>query len=52
VDKLKGDNIRDKLGHFWDDLQSDADHILDRDINKTTDSKTCFGVKQVNCKLL
>jgi len=48
INKMKGDSFEEKLSTTWDELQSDVDHILDKNLNKQTDGEKCYGVKQVN----
>ncbi|XP_059472140.1 DNA-directed RNA polymerase I subunit RPA1 [Neocloeon triangulifer] len=47
ITKLKGSTPEEKLGLICDEMQSDVDHILDKDTNKLTSGDRCFGVKQV-----
>ncbi|XP_071449900.1 DNA-directed RNA polymerase I subunit RPA1 isoform X2 [Hetaerina americana] len=44
---VKGDDAVEKLHRVWLELQSDVDHLLDKDLNKTTSGTLALGVKQV-----
>ncbi|XP_076632809.1 RNA polymerase I subunit RpI1 [Colletes latitarsis] len=46
-EQIKGSTAIEKLHNGWQSLQINVDHLMDRDMNKTTDSANCQGLKQV-----
>ncbi|KAF7998354.1 hypothetical protein HCN44_009752 [Aphidius gifuensis] len=46
-DKLVGNTSTEKLNIAWESLQSNVDHLMDRNINTTHDSANVQGVKQI-----
>ena len=44
---VRGDSIFLKLDTIWKDLQQHVDHVLDRDMNKTSKGGSTWGFKQV-----
>lgn len=43
----RGNTAIEKLHNAWQELQANADHLMDRDLSKTSDSANCQGLKQV-----
>lgn len=43
----RGNTAIEKLHNSWQELQANADHLMDRDLSKTSDSANCQGLKQV-----
>ncbi|KAG8224091.1 hypothetical protein J437_LFUL001785 [Ladona fulva] len=43
----RGDDDLEKLHQVWQELQSNVDHLLDKEMNKKTSNATALGVKQV-----
>ena len=43
----RGNTPIEKLHNAWNELQAHVDHLMDRDLSKTTDSANCQGLKQV-----
>ncbi|KAF7381991.1 hypothetical protein HZH66_013423 [Vespula vulgaris] len=46
-EQIKGGTAVEKLHNAWQTLQTDVDHLMDRELNKTPDSANCHGLKQV-----
>ncbi|XP_046828533.1 DNA-directed RNA polymerase I subunit RPA1 isoform X2 [Vespa crabro] len=46
-EQIKGGTPVEKLHNAWQTLQTDIDHLMDRELNKTPDSANCHGLKQV-----
>ncbi|KAK9309722.1 hypothetical protein QLX08_000714 [Tetragonisca angustula] len=46
-EQIKGNTAIEKLHNAWQNLQVNVDHLMDRDMNRTTDSANCLGLKQV-----
>nr|XP_031847048.1 DNA-directed RNA polymerase I subunit RPA1 [Nomia melanderi]XP_031847057.1 DNA-directed RNA polymerase I subunit RPA1 [Nomia melanderi] len=46
-EQIKGNTVTEKLHNAWQSLQVNVDHLMDRDMNRTTDSANCQGLKQV-----
>ncbi|XP_012257577.2 DNA-directed RNA polymerase I subunit RPA1 [Athalia rosae] len=46
-DQIRGNSAVEKLHNAWEQLQTNVDHVMDRDMNKTTQSASCQGLKQV-----
>ncbi|XP_011494628.1 PREDICTED: DNA-directed RNA polymerase I subunit RPA1 [Ceratosolen solmsi marchali] len=44
---IRGNSAVEKLHNAWQDLQGNVDHLIDRDMNKTTDSTICQGLRQI-----
>ncbi|XP_043278475.1 DNA-directed RNA polymerase I subunit RPA1 [Venturia canescens] len=44
---IRGESAAEKLHHAWTSLQSNVDHLMDRELSKTTESANCQGLKQV-----
>jgi len=44
---IRGDRNEAKLDLVWKELQSNVDHVLDKDMNKSAASKIGFGFKQL-----
>lgn len=47
VKSIKGQTALEKFHQCWLELQSDIDHLLDADMNKTTGSTGITGLKQI-----
>ncbi|XP_051174534.1 DNA-directed RNA polymerase I subunit RPA1 [Leptopilina boulardi] len=45
--KVKGASLIEKLHNSWQDLQINVNHLVDRDMNRTVDSASCLGLKQI-----
>ncbi|KAJ8680362.1 hypothetical protein QAD02_016149 [Eretmocerus hayati] len=43
----KGNTAVEKLHNAWLELQANVDHLIDRDMSKTSESANCQGLKQV-----
>ena len=43
----RGNTAIEKLHNSWQDLQANVDHLIDRDMSKTTESASCQGLKQI-----
>ncbi|XP_001602617.2 DNA-directed RNA polymerase I subunit RPA1 [Nasonia vitripennis] len=43
----RGSSAIEKLHNAWQELQANVDHLIDRDMSKTTESANCQGLKQV-----
>lgn len=43
----RGNTAIEKLHNSWQDLQANVDHLIDRDLSKTTESASCQGLKQI-----
>ncbi|XP_015182840.1 PREDICTED: DNA-directed RNA polymerase I subunit RPA1 [Polistes dominula] len=46
-DQIKGSTAVEKLHYAWQSLQTNVDHLMDRELNKTSESANCLGLKQV-----
>ncbi|KOC69722.1 DNA-directed RNA polymerase I subunit RPA1 [Habropoda laboriosa] len=46
-EQIKGNTAIEKLHNAWQSLQVNVDHLMDRDMNKTSESANCQGLKQV-----
>ncbi|KAI4482207.1 hypothetical protein M0804_008758 [Polistes exclamans] len=46
-DQIKGSTAVEKLHYAWQMLQTNVDHLMDRELNRTPDSANCLGLKQV-----
>ncbi|XP_046471345.1 DNA-directed RNA polymerase I subunit RPA1 isoform X1 [Neodiprion pinetum] len=46
-EQIRGNSPSEKLHNAWQQLQANVDHLMDRDVNKTTESANCQGLKQV-----
>ncbi|KAK2581870.1 hypothetical protein KPH14_002333 [Odynerus spinipes] len=46
-EQIKGSTPVEKLHNAWQMLQTDVDHLMDRELNRTADSANCYGLKQV-----
>ena len=48
IKSIRGDSVYLKMDFIWKELQQHVDHVLDRDMNKSTSSKSnTWGFKQV-----
>lgn len=46
-EQIKGHTSVEKLHNAWQTLQSNVDHLMDRDINRTPESINGIGLKQI-----
>ncbi|XP_012224577.2 DNA-directed RNA polymerase I subunit RPA1 [Linepithema humile] len=46
-EQIKGLTAMEKLHNAWQALQTNVDHLMDRDMNKTSESMNCQGLKQI-----
>lgn len=46
-EQIKGHTAVEKLHNAWQTLQSNVDHLMDRDINRTPESINGLGLKQI-----
>lgn len=46
-EQIRGHTAVEKLHNAWQALQSNVDHLMDRDINKTQESINGLGLKQI-----
>ncbi|KMQ86557.1 dna-directed rna polymerase i subunit rpa1 [Lasius niger] len=46
-EQIRGHTAVEKLHNAWQALQSNVDHLMDRDINKTSESMNGLGLKQI-----
>ncbi|XP_012272524.1 DNA-directed RNA polymerase I subunit RPA1 [Orussus abietinus] len=46
-EQIRGTTPVEKLHNAWQNLQANVDHLMDRELNKTTDSANCQGLKQI-----
>ncbi|XP_011298685.1 DNA-directed RNA polymerase I subunit RPA1 [Fopius arisanus] len=44
---IRGATPLEKLHNAWSALQGNVDHLMDRDMSKTSESMTCQGLKQI-----
>ena len=44
---MRGSTLIEKLHNTWQELQINVNHVVDRDMNKTSDSAVCLGLKQI-----
>ena len=52
IKSIRGDSIYLKMDSIWKDLQQHVDHVLDRDMNKTSGKGgSTWGFKQVIGKI-
>ncbi|XP_034944340.1 DNA-directed RNA polymerase I subunit RPA1 [Chelonus insularis] len=45
--QIRGTNSLEKLHLAWQALQANADHLMDREMSKTSESANCQGLKQI-----
>ncbi|XP_058804040.1 DNA-directed RNA polymerase I subunit RPA1 [Phymastichus coffea] len=43
----QGNTAIEKLHNAWQELQANVDHLMDRDLSKTSESANCQGLKQI-----
>lgn len=46
-EQIRGTSAVEKLHNAWQALQSNVDHLMDREMGKTADSANCQGLRQV-----
>ncbi|XP_057335283.1 DNA-directed RNA polymerase I subunit RPA1 [Microplitis mediator] len=46
-DQIRGKTPTEKLQNAWQGLQANVDHLMDRDMSKTSESANCLGLKQI-----
>ncbi|KAK0161163.1 hypothetical protein PV327_009665 [Microctonus hyperodae] len=46
-DQIRGNDAIEKLHNAWQALQANVDHLMDRDMSKTSESSNCQGLKQI-----
>ncbi|XP_029165392.1 DNA-directed RNA polymerase I subunit RPA1 [Nylanderia fulva] len=46
-EQIRGQTAVEKLHNAWQSLQSNVDHLMDRDINRTPESINGLGLKQI-----
>ncbi|XP_015588786.1 DNA-directed RNA polymerase I subunit RPA1 [Cephus cinctus] len=46
-EQIKGSTAVEKLHNAWQTLQANVDHLMDRELSRTTESANCQGLKQV-----
>ena len=47
MELVRGKDLAEKLNASWQKLQVDVDHLMDRELNKTTQSNNIVGLKQI-----
>ncbi|XP_066591152.1 DNA-directed RNA polymerase I subunit RPA1 [Prorops nasuta] len=46
-EQIRGSTSAEKLHNTWQSLQANVDHLMDRELSKTSESALCHGLKQV-----
>lgn len=46
-EQIRGNTAVEKLHNSWQGLQANVDHLMDRDMSKTSESVHCQGLKQI-----